>query len=191
MAGSFGPKLDPKSKIFAKNNNGEILKDYSVSSADQKPNGLFGTLFPGQSIELNKKETTTNISWNREFLIKTTSQEQNILVKNENQDIEKAINELRLEIKNLIQTTENLDQEVKQTIELNIPEINQYQLNFLQRIKKIIVNFRININQAEIWLESFNTKKSKRNAYWNNFKNKHGGTQSLNSNEHAVAHSTN
>ena len=61
MAGSYGSKPDPKNKGFIKNNNSEILKDFPNSSVQKSEFKLFGTLFPGQSIEVNKKETTLTI----------------------------------------------------------------------------------------------------------------------------------
>lgn len=179
MAGGYGSKLDPKRKLTSNNSN-EVLKEFS--------DPFRGVLFPGQSIELNKKETT-DIKWNREFLIKSVNQEQAIFVSNNSKEIEKAINDLRLEIKKLIETTENLEQDVIQSTEQNIVDFNEYQLNFFQRIKMIIVNFRKNINEASNWLESFNHKKSKRNAFWN--KAKSGGQKYMESSEHTVARSAN
>lgn len=190
MAGVYGSKPDPKNKGFTKKNN-EVFNDFTDSSAKKSETKLFGTLFPGQSIDINKKETTTNISWNREFLFKTTTQEQAIFVNQHSQEIEKAINELRLEIKNLAKTTENLNQEIIQSIEQNVADFSEYQLNFFQRIKIIIVNFRQNITEASVWLESFNHKKNKKNAFWNKAKSKNGGEQYLMSGEHSASRSAN
>ncbi|MDD2224763.1 MAG: DUF5660 domain-containing protein [Candidatus Shapirobacteria bacterium] len=188
MAGSYGSKQDPK-KSFNKNNN-EILKDFPNSPAKKSEHNLFGTLFPGQSIEVNKKETT-NISWNREFLTKSTTQEQAIFVNQHSKEVEKAINDLRLEIKNLIKTTENLNQEIIQSAEQNVADFSEYQLNFFQRIKIIVTNFRQNITEASVWLESFNHKKNKKNAFWNKAKSKNGGEQYLMSSEHSASRSAN
>lgn len=179
MAGSYGFKQNPKRKLV-NNNSNEVLKEFS--------DPLCGVLFPGQSIELNKRETT-DIKWNREFLIKSTTQEQAVFVNSHSQEIEKSINELRAEIKKLIETTENLDQDVVQSTEQNIVDFNEYQLNFLQRIKMIVINFRKNITEASIWLESFNHKKNKKNAFWN--KAKSGGQKYMESSEHTVARSAN
>jgi hypothetical protein len=124
MAGSYGFKSNLKGKVAS--NSNETLKNF--------PDPFRGVLFPGQSIELNSKETI-NTKWNREFLTKTITQEQAIFVNSNNKEIEKAINELRLEIKNLIETTENLAQEIQISTESNIVDFNEYQLNFFQRIK--------------------------------------------------------
>jgi hypothetical protein len=189
MAGGYGSKPDPKNKGFLKKNN-EILNNFSDFSAKKTENKLFGILFPGQSIELNKKETT-NISWNREFLTKSTTQEQAIFINQHSKEIEKAINDLRLEIKNLIKTTENLNHEIIQSAEQNIVDFSEYQLNFFQRIKMIVINFRQNITEASVWLESFNHKKNKKNAFWNKAKSKNGGEQYLMSSEHSASRSAN
>lgn len=189
MAGGYGSKQDPK-KSFNKNNN-EILKDFPSSPAKKSEHNLFGTLFPGQSIEVNKKETTTNISWNREFLIKSTTQEQAIFINQHSKEVEKAINELRLEIKNLIKITENLNHEIIQSAEQNVADFSEYQLNFFQRIKMIVINFRQNISEASVWLENFNHKKNKRNTFWNRAKSKNGGEQYLMSSEHSASRSAN
>jgi len=191
MAGSFGSKPNPKNKGFTKNNNSEILKDFSDSSVQKSEFKLFGTLFPGQSIEINKKETATNIKWNREFLTKSATQEQAIFVSDKNQETQKEIRELLLEIKKLGESTDNLQSEVQQASFQEIVEINEYQLNFLQRLKMVIVNFRQNINEAGVWLEGFNHKKSKKNAFWNKAKSKNGGEQYLNSGEHSASRSAN
>lgn len=181
MAGSYGFKQDPKRKLVSNNNN-EVLKEFS--------DPFRGVLFPGQSIDLNKKETTS-INWNREFLVKSTTQEQAIFINHHSQEIKKTINDLRLEIKSLIKTTENLNEEIKQSVEQNIAEISEYQLNFFNRIKIFIINFRQDINEAHIWLESFNHKKSKKNAFWNKAKSKNGGEQYLMSSEHSASRSAN
>jgi len=181
MAGGYGFKQDPKRKSIS--NNNEALKEFS--------DPFRGILFPGQSIEINKKEKTTNINWNREFLIKSTTQEQAIFVNQHSKEVEKAINEIRIEIKNLIKATKNLNQEIIQSAEQNVADFSEYQLNFFQRIKMIVVNFHQNITEASIWLENFNHKKNKRNAFWNRVRSKNGGEQYLMSSEHSASRSAN
>ncbi len=180
MAGGYGSKPDPKRKLISNNSN-EVLKEFS--------NPFCGILFPGQSVEINKKEATTNIRWNREFLIKSVKEEQSIFVNSHSQEVEKAINNLRLEIKKLVEVTQDLNHEIVQTVQQNVVDFSEYQLNFFQRLKMIIVNFRKNISEAGVWMESFNHKKSKCNAYRN--KAKSGGTKYTDSGEHAVARSAN
>ncbi len=191
MAGGFGSKLNPKNKSFnLKKNNSEILKEFPEGSIPNKPK-LSGTLLPGQSINFNKEEQSKP-NFTREFLAKTVNQEHAIFVNQHTHEVQQAVNELKAEIQKLVISTDNLNQEVTQAAEQNIPESNEYQLNFLQRIKKLIVQFRQNIDESCIWLQSFNRKKSRKNAFWGNVHNKKGGgEQYLFSGEHSVARSAN
>ena len=192
MAGGFGFKQNSKSKSFnLKKNNSEILKEFPDTSVPNKPK-FSGTLFPGQSVNFNKTEEQPKTNFTREFLTKTVNQEHAIFVNQHTQEVQQAINELKAEIQKLIVSSENLDQEITQAAEQNIPDTNEYQLNFLQRIKTIIIQFRQNIDESCIWLQSFNHKKSRKNAFWGNVKNKkNGGEQYLFSSEHSVSRSAN
>lgn len=193
MAGSFGFKINPKNKNFnKKNNNNEVLKDSPDSYVQKKTNNFFGTLLPGQSVDFNPVQKETKINWSQEFITKSLTQEQSIFVNNHSQEIKKEIQDLRLEIKKLVQSTQSLDQEIVQAVAQNIPQANEYQLSFIKRIKKLIVSFRQNIDQSCLWLESLNHKKSRKNAFWGNVKNKkNGGEQYLMSSEHGVSRSAN
>jgi len=193
MAGGFGFKINPKNKNFSKkNNNSEVLKDSPDSYIPKKPDRFFGTLFPGQSVDINPPQKETKINWSREFITQSISAEQSLFVNHHTQEIKNEINNLRLEIKKLVQSTQSLDQEIVQAVEQNIPQANEYQLSFLQRIKKLIISFRQNVDQSCLWLNSLNHKKSRKNAFWGNVKNKkNGGEQYLFSSEHSASRSAN
>jgi hypothetical protein len=193
MAGGFGSKFDPKNKRSVKKNNSEILKEFSDISQVKSEPKLFGRLFPGQSIHLNQeKQPNKDIDWNREFLTKTATEAQPLFVNQHHQEIQQAINEILDEIKKLKLSTDNLTHEIDQASEQNIPEANEYQLKFLQRIKNIIIQFRQNIDQSCVWMECFNRKRSRKNAFWGNVRNKkNGGEQYLFSGEHSASRSAN
>jgi hypothetical protein len=193
MAGGFGSKFDPKNKRSVKKNNSEILKEFSDISQSKLEPKLFGRLFPGQSLHLNQeKQPNKDINWNREFLVKTANEEQRLFVNQHPQEVQQTINEILEEIKKLKLSTDNLTHEIDQASEQNIPEANEYQLKFLQRIKNLIAQFRQNIDQSCVWMECFNRKKSRKNAFWGNVRNKkNGGEQYLFSGEHSASRSAN
>ena len=192
MAGGFGSKSDPKNKNLIKKNNSEILKEFSDNSSSKSEIKSSGKLFLGQSIHLNQESQPNNsINWNREFLTKTANEAQPLFINQHHQEIQQAINEILTEIKKLELSTDNLSHEVVQATGQNIPEANEYQLKFLQRIRNIIIQFRRNIDQSCIWMESFNRKKSRKNAFWNKAKSKNGGEQYLFSGEHSASRSAN
>ena len=175
MAGSFGFKLNPKNKSLTKKNNSEILKDFPDTSVKKDTPKLFGTLFPGQSVDINPSSKEPKINWSQEFITKSLSQEQSLFVNQHTQEIQQNIQEVRLEIKKLVESTQELDHEIQQAANQNIPQANEYQVSFLNRIKKLIINFRQNIDESCVWLNSLNHKKSRKNAFWGNVKNKKNG----------------
>ncbi len=192
MAGSFGFKPNQKNKTLIKKNNSEVLKEFPDASSSKSESKTSGKLFPGQSFHPNQEANpNNNINWNREFLLKTTNEEHSVFINQHHQEIQHAINEILNEIKKLKLTTNNLDHEIIQATEQNISEPNEYQLKFLQRIKNLIIQFRQKIDQSCVWMESFNRKKSRKNAFWNKAKSKNGGEQYLMSSEHSASRSAN
>ena len=194
MAGGFGFKPNQKNKALTKKNNSEILKEFSDSSVSKSESKSSGKLLPGQSFHPNQESASTkeNINWNREFLAKTANEAQPLFINQHHQEIQQAINEILNEIKKLELSTDNLSHEIVQASEQNIPEANEYQLKFLQRIRSLIVQFRQNIDQSCVWLACSNRKKSRKNAFWGNVHNKkNGGEQYLFSGEHSASRSAN
>lgn len=190
MAGGFGQKPNLKNKII-KQNSGEIIKDSSITFA--KKTSSSGTLSPGESINFGQKEKP--VDWNREFLSQSVKQEQTVFINQHTQEIKQQIQELRSEIKKLVQEAQSLNSEVtdvEKAVDQNITDFSEYQINFLTRLKIFIINYRKNVSEAQIWLESFNNKKSRKNAFWNKAKNKKsGGEQYLLSGEHSASRSAN
>lgn len=192
MAGGFGFKLNPKNNNLTKKNSSEILKDFPDSSVKKNTPKFFGTLFPGQSVDINPSSKESKINWSQEFITKSLTQEQSLFVNQHTQEIQKTIHDIRFEIKKLAESTQELDYEVQQAIYQNIPEASEYQITFLQRIKTLIIKFRQNVDQSCVWLNSLNHRKSRKNAFWGNVKNKkNGGEQYLFSSEHSASRSAN
>lgn len=190
MAGGFGQKPNSKNKII-RQSNGEVIKDSSIIFG--KKDNSSGTLSPGESVNFNQKEKPIN--WNREFLSQSIKQEQTVFVNQHTQEIKQEIEDLRLEIKKLVQEAQDLSSEVtdiEKAVDQNITDFSEYQINFFTRLKTFIINYRKNVSEAQVWLESFNAKKSRKNAFWNKAKNKKsGGEQYLLSGEHSASRSAN
>jgi carboxylesterase type B len=187
MAGGNSFTKNPqKGKYNPAFNSAEVYKSQDNSTVTVS-SILNGVLRPGETIDFSQEIKTPEKPRIENYLQK----EQSLFINQHQNEIEKTIQDLRLEIKNLVQVTENLDHEVEQSTSQNITETNKYQLSFLERIKNLIIQFRKNINEAGTWLESFNHKKSKQNAFWNKARSKNGGEKYLNSSEHAVARSAN
>lgn len=191
--GGIMGKIDPKKiNAFKSANSSEVLKD-SQNNIAPKKFSLSGILGLNQTVEINKSAQKTE-SWGKEFFgnVNLLQQQEKVLFDQKQQELEKAVVELQDEIKKLTKSTDNLEKDIQNIPLETIPEASEYQVNFLIRIKNLIANFRRNISEAGVWLESFAGKKKKRNLFWNTARNKKkGGEQYLNSNEHSAARSVN
>lgn len=187
---AVGKTFPKKGKInFSHNQSSEILKDSPVSSSAKF--SLRGILGLGQSVEIGQQAHRLE-GWGKELFanINHLKQEEEILLDNRQKELEKRIAELQVEISKLTKATDNLDRQVVKAAQNPIVEVNDYQLNFLDRIKNFIVGFRQNITQASLWLEAFAAKKRKKNYFWSiSLNKKKGGQQYMFSDEHSIARS--
>lgn len=188
--GSFGSKPDPKNKYKAKGYTSEVLQNYPSKNPSQK-NVLSGVLKPGESFQPNKESS----SYGKDFLNNYLFKEEKVLIEKRQTNIQAEINELRKEIQNLINVTQNLDKQIENVVSENIPEGNEYQINFLVRIKNLIANFKKNISESCVWMECLNNKKKKKgnnkkkDSFWENTEN--NGAKYLTSGEHSASRSAN
>lgn len=190
--GSYHGKADPKkSSFFGVNKSSEILSDSQTNTAPKKFS-LSGILGLNQSVEINKNNPKPE-NWSNEFLgnINYVQEQEKTLFNQKQKELENTIKELQQEIKSLTDSTDNLNQDIQNITLENIPEVSEYQINFLTRIKNFVINFRKNINEASSWLESFTKKKRKKNYFWSMAKSKKGGEQYLMSSEHSASRSVN
>jgi len=137
-----------------------------------------------------KKEYRSPESIKQQFLVEYQHKDK-VLFDHRQIETQQRIEEIRQELKKLVHETQELDNQIINAAESNVFEYNIYQLSFLDRIKSIIINIRLNISEASNWFESFVGKKKKRNCFWNKTKSKHGGSQYLQSGEHSAARSAN
>ncbi len=190
--GSYHGKSDPKKpSFFGVNKSNEILSD-SQANTTPKKFSFSGILGLNQTVEINKTPPESP-NWTKEFLsnINNVQEQENTLFNQKQKELENTIKELQQEIKSLTDSTDNLNQDIQNIALENIPEVSEYQINFLTRIKNFVINFRKNINEASSWLESFTKKKRKKNYFWSMAKSKKGGEQYLMSSEHSSARSVN
>ncbi|MFA6518644.1 MAG: DUF5660 family protein [Candidatus Shapirobacteria bacterium] len=192
MAGGFAVKLDPnKVKNLRNGLSGEFdSKTYSSQNSPDTPKfSLRGILGLGQSVEISHSPKT---NWGEKLYFGGNHLDVEIqrLRDNQKEDLEKVIKQLQEEIK-LMKTALGTMEKVGDEIVLQpISEISEYQLNFISRIRNFLSSLRQNINQATIWMETFNRKKKKKNYFWSTAKDKKkGGQQYMFSNEHSAARS--
>ncbi len=115
------------------------------------------------------------------------SQDQLIFTR-QHEEEQAQVKTIQEELKRLAQSVQNLDKEIVKTVEQIPVEPGVYHLNFLEKIKQIVILLKKRVEEASTWLEIFNQKAAKRQGY--HFKTQKFGTQYSQSSERYVATST-
>jgi hypothetical protein len=171
-------------------NVNESINENSQNTAPQKFS-LRGILGLNQSVEIHKPEPDK--LWTKEnFHLNIISEQDRAALEKKQQELESVVEQLKLEVKKLSASTNELDSNLSHAVMEEVPEANEYQVSFLIRLKNLVISFRQNINEASCWLDSFNTKKKKQknSGFFGNLKSK-GGQKYMMSDEHSVARSVN
>lgn len=101
------------------------------------------------------------------------------IVHREEVGIKEKLESVRMELKNLAASIKKFNSQVERAID-DIPERpGIYHLNFLERLRGVIMAIRENIEDSNSWLSLWTTRKQKR-KYWGMYK-KHGTSFGLSS----------
>jgi len=133
--------------------------------------------------ETTENENQENFKQQLERLQFNQSQER-LVFQQKNFNEEQKVKDLINQIKQLSKSVKVLDNQIEKTIEQTPVNLGSYHLNFFQKIKEMLILAKKNVDQATVWLETFNKRKNKKN-YWSQFKK--SGTQWSLSNERYVA----
>ncbi|MDD4785114.1 MAG: DUF5660 domain-containing protein [Candidatus Shapirobacteria bacterium] len=186
MAGGNSFIKNPqKGKYNPAFNSAEIYKPQDNSTVTVS-SILNGVLRPGETIDFSQEIKNPD----KPKIDNYIQREQAVFINEHKQDDRNEIIKIENEIKNLRPITENLSSDIINASLNTTPESNTYQLGWFQRAKNIILNQK-KVNDSDLWIETYNHRKNKKNAFWNKAKSKNGGEKYLNSSEHAVARSAN
>ncbi|KKR14618.1 MAG: hypothetical protein UT44_C0055G0003 [Candidatus Levybacteria bacterium GW2011_GWA1_39_32] len=172
--------LKDLSRGFAGSVTSDLAKDSIKTAWDQMlglGKGRSGDLEEGQEIVLNREKTEEAdrrlhlepaLDYRREIL----QREKQSIVEN-GQEIKVKIEEVLIELKKLIKSSEELRVEFREVeVEELVEKPGKYHLNFLEWLLEIVRAARSTVEDGASWLEAFYSKRNKR-KYWNMFK-KHG-----------------
>jgi len=157
----------------------------------KQPRPKSGEIKPGQSIEMSKirsGEAEKNEKLQKQIILeKQLRNEEQILVQKRTNELRIEINQIHEEVLQLAQSTNNLSNELTIAAFQAPVDANQYEINFLKHILKMIKNYRAKIDNASTWMHSANHRAGKKNMWGQNYK-KHGAKYLL-SGEHYVTRS--
>lgn len=172
----------------------QLLGKYEKTS--QKVHKLTGDLAEGEEIELGSHHDNTptpkrpdaapgleHYNYHRDII---RSSERSSL--KENHEMERQVEEIIVEIKELVHASKELESEFKEMAVTQTPvEVGKYHTKFFEWVLITIRQARMKVEDSGSWLSTMNSKKGKKN-YWSMFK-KHGTSFGM-SNERSVATQT-
>ncbi|MDO8620823.1 MAG: DUF5660 domain-containing protein [Candidatus Levybacteria bacterium] len=156
--------------------------------AKEEAQNLSGDLAEGKELNLKKlkeeqekkKDITPGINYTAEIV-----HAQERVVSQENQETKAQIQQIIVELKKLVESSEELRTEFREiTVEQRVAKPGKYHQSFFEWMLVTIRQARAKVEDSKAWLSMFKSKKAKK-EYWSMFK-KHGTTFGL-SNERVVA----
>jgi len=103
----------------------------------------------------------------------------------------KEIELIKEEIRKIIESSTEISSELisaEQSVMTTTVEVGTYQINFFQRIRRMLVLIRKRLSESKHWLEEFNSRKKNRSHYWGQVQK--SGTKFILSHERYVATQT-
>lgn len=97
------------------------------------------------------------------------------------------IKQLQEQLRSLAKEIKTLDGSVKTAIHADIVDPGTYHVHFFQQLLNFVVLMRKRVQEANTWIENFNSRAKKQGAFWGQVYNKKGGTAYLMSQGHQVA----
>lgn len=89
------------------------------------------------------------------------------------------------ELKALAKDLAGMDKQLEKAIEEEIINPGTYHVNFFEKLRRIIINLRKQVNDSANWLEISAERKAAKGSFWGNVKT--SGSKFLMSQEHTVA----
>jgi len=113
------------------------------------------------------------------------NQEWNKVFSSKEVQTEKKIEYIREQLEQLSKQVKRLDTNITKAVQAPIVESGIYQENYLEHLQKIIHLFGLKVNQANSWLEMYQSRSKKQGAYWGMARSK--GSSFTQNNERSIA----
>ena len=120
-----------------------------------------------------------------ELFFQARQQEWNKVFSSKEKQTTGRIEEIREQLKNLAKQVKRLDTNLQKAVDSPVAQAGVYHESFLSHIQKMIQIFSLKVQEANSWLEMYNSRSTKKGTYWNMAKSK--GNDYTQSNERNVA----
>lgn len=137
---------------------------------EKAPVRAHGDILPGQSVQLEKalnEERAENKALRSKLIQQRRLQEsENTLIAESGQKLKVELYALTQEVASLAKTTQGLSKKVEIAAMQAPSNPGVYHLVFFERLRNFIASFRKKIENASLWLQSYNQRAAKRRTFW-------------------------
>lgn len=133
-----------------------------------------GELIPGESLDLQEVYTgrqaikeQEKTTMRQEFRLR---EEEMMLVSKKSKELSLQIDAIHDEVSKIAHATPQLSREIELAAILAPHDPSSYELFFLKHVLSFILNFRKNIENASVWLNTANGRAAKKNVWGANYK---------------------
>lgn len=98
-----------------------------------------------------------------------------------------VIKQLQEQLRALAKEVKSLDASTQTTIHSDVVNPGTYHVHFFKQLLNFVVLMRKRVQEANTWIENFNSRHKKQGSFWAQVNSKKGGTAYLMSQEHQVA----
>lgn len=117
-------------------------------------------------------------------------QQETVIFNRRQAEIEKKIDDIRIELQRLAKEIVHLDQSTESVIEQEVIDPGTYHLNFFDKLLKFMVQLRKRIVESRHWFAMQNQRNKSKSYFWQQANNKVSGTKFSQSQERQVATQT-
>jgi Tfp pilus assembly protein PilP len=157
----------------AQNAVDQIFGTQSIQNSDPRPllNSPDTTKTPAQPFNFAEflKMREQRIRQQERMLSQQQRHTETVLFHQKEEKAKQEIEAIKLEIKKIIETAQSMSAEVKAaqyTVMAQTVEAGTYQVNFFERVLRLLVYIRKHLADSKNWLETFNGRKANKSFYW-------------------------
>lgn len=163
-----GGSLDSFKRDVVAGMPSEIMRQ--ILGLERNRTRISGELELGQTLEISKaleegkkenKDLRLQIQLEREL-----RQEEQVLINKKSQEIKVELSALVEEVGSLAKTTQGLAKDVEIATFQAPANPGVYHLIFFEKLREFVKSFRKKIDNAAVWLQSYNARAAKKRGFW-------------------------
>ena len=163
-----GGSVDSFKKDVAGGIPSEIMRQ--ILGYGKSPARISGEIRLGETLDITRaldEEKKGNKDLKLQIqLERGLKQEEEVLVNKKSQEIRVELSTLIEEVGNLAKTTQGLARDVETATFQAPANPGVYHLVFFEKLREFIKSFRKKIENASVWLQSYNQRASKKRGFW-------------------------